>query len=68
MEREEEMIEWMLSYLRRMTYEQKRELARAFLAPSQIMFKLMERENITVRVVDEFIQSLEKMIPKEGEN
>lgn len=59
------MIEWLLSYLRRMTDEQKRELARAFFAPSQIMFKLMERENVTVQVVDEFIQSLEKMSKEE---
>jgi len=32
-QKEGKMLEWMLSYLRKMADEQKRELAKAFLAP-----------------------------------
>lgn len=59
------MLEWMLSYLRKMTDEQKRELAKAFLAPSPLLYQLLEESKFTVRAVDEFIKALEKMSKEE---
>lgn len=64
-QQEGKMIEWLLSYLRKMTDEQKRELAKAFLAPSPLLYQLMENSNLTVRSVDEFIKALEKMRKEE---
>ena len=54
------MLEWLLSFLRKMTDAQKRELARAFLAPSPTLYELLEEDNFTVRAVDEIIADLEK--------
>lgn len=59
------VLEWLISCLRNMTDEQKRELAKAIYAKSPLLYQLMENSNLTVRSVDELIEALEKMSKKE---